>query len=71
MSHPGLRECLAIFNDALPSTGNMNNYNSIRENEIFGDFFLFCFYIALTVFRENIVGTYYVFYNKIENIASV
>lgn len=60
--------CSTIINDILPSAGNMNNYNCIYENEIL-DFF--CFYIALTVYRENIVGTLYVFYSKIKNILSI
>lgn len=55
--------CSTIINDILPSAGNMNNYNCIHENKIL-DFF--CFYIALTVYRENIVGTFYVFYSKIK-----
>lgn len=62
---------LAIINGALPSAGNINNYHCIHENEILKDYFLFCFYIALTGFRENIVGTFYVFYNKIKNIISL
>ena len=55
-----------IFNDAMPPAGNVHNYSCIYENTIEEHFPLF--YIALAVFRENIVPTLSVFYNKIKTM---
>ena len=55
-----------IFNDAMPPAGNVHNYSCIYEKTI-EEHFPSLFYIALAVFRENIVPTLSVFYNKIKN----